>query len=142
MDKFRKQLEREAGFDVRVAAVGLVAFFALMALAPRDWFWFYFVPLAGFWFRYLWVRNRRDEALLRAEVAAGGGCGTAGAYACDGGICISDGTHHILIARQDAKSPLDLPDIVGRKEPGNLARDPLIDNPMTARRAINKRRLD
>lgn len=115
MTQFRKQLEREAGFDVRVAAIGLGIFFALMALTPRDWFWFYFVPLAGFWFRYLWVRNRRDEALLRADLAAGGGAGAAGAYACEGGICITDGTHHVLISRQDAKPALNLPDIVRRK---------------------------
>lgn len=142
MTHFRKQLEREAGFDVRVAAIGLAVFFALLALAPLDWFWFYFLPLAGFWFRYLWVRNRRDERLLAADAVTDPRFGAPGAYACDGGICISDGTHHVLVSRQDAKPALDLPDVVRRKKPGNLPRNALVDDAMAARRAIDKRSLD
>lgn len=115
MTRFQRQLAREAGWDVRVAAVWLAIFFGCMIALPRDWFWFYFVPLAAFWFRYLWVRCNRDEQLLRADIAASGGSGTPGCYACEGGICITDGTQHVLIARQDAQAPLQLSHIIGRK---------------------------
>lgn len=112
MNWARNQLEREATYDVRVAVIGLVMFFGCMALLPRAWFWFYFAPMALFWFRYLIVRNRRDAALLQADLAIDSGVCSAGAYACNGGICISDGTHHVLIARQNAKPALNLPDII------------------------------
>src|SRR5579872_2764662 len=111
MTRFERQLLKEAGWDVRVSIVGLVVFFGCMILLPSDWFWFYFAPLAGFWFRYLWVRNRRDEALLRADLAASGGGSTAGCYASEAGICISDGTHHVLIPRDQPQPLLQLPDV-------------------------------
>lgn len=106
------QLDREAHYDVRVASVGIVVFFGCMLLLPRDWFWWYFTPLALFWFRYLIVRNRRDKALLQAAFAASGGAGAAGCYRCEGGICISDGTHHVLVARDQPQALLQLPHIV------------------------------
>lgn len=109
------QIEREARYDVIVGAVILVLFFGCMLALPRDWFWFYFVPLAGFWYRYVWVRDARDDDLLRAEIAAGRGGSPAGCYAGEGGICISDGTHQVLVARQKPQALLQLPDIVRHK---------------------------
>src|ERR1700722_5577705 len=115
MNPIQMQLAKEARYDARVAAVGLVLFFGCMIALPRSFFWFYFLPMAAFWFRYLIVRDRRDEALLRADIAAGGGGSPAGCYRSEAGICISDGTHHILIARQNAKTSLQLPRIIGRQ---------------------------
>lgn len=115
MSVFQKQLSREAGWDVRVAIVWLVIFFGCMIALPRSWFWFYFVPLIAFWLRYLWVRDRRDEDLLRADFAASGGSSPAGCYRSEAGICISDGTHQVLIPRQQRQSLLQLPDVVRRQ---------------------------
>lgn len=115
MTTAQQQLEKEARYDVRVAVIGVVSFFACMLLLPRSFFWFYFVPMAAFWFRYLWIRNRRDEALLRAEIAASGGAGAAGAYRCEGGICITDGTHHLLVARDQRDALLQLTHVRGRE---------------------------
>lgn len=115
MTPAQNQLAKEAGFDVRVGLIGLAVFFGCLLVLPRFCFWFYFLPLAAFWFRYLWVRNKRDDELLRADLAASGRLGAAGCYAGEAGICITDGTHHVLVARHDAKAPLQLPYIVGRK---------------------------
>jgi hypothetical protein len=115
MPTIQDQLEKEAGYDVRVAIVGLILFFGCMLILPRSAFWFYFVPLAAFWIRYILVRERRDEALLRADVAASGRSSTAGCYRSEAGICITDGTHHVLVARDNVQAPLQLPYIVGRK---------------------------
>lgn len=105
----QQQLDKEARYDVTVAAVGLVLFFGCMLALPRDAFWFYFVPMTAFWLRYLFVRGRRDETLLSADVAANGGRSTSGAYCTERGICITDGTHHVLVARHDVDAPLQLP---------------------------------
>lgn len=108
MTPFWKQLEREGWWDVRVAAIGLALFFGCMMLLPKDWFWFYFVPMAAFWIRYVLVRSRRDEALLDAHIAAGGGLSAPGAYACDGGVCITDGAQHVLVATNKRDALLQL----------------------------------
>lgn len=110
-----QQLAKEARYDVIVATVGLVLFFGCMLILPRSAFWFYTVPLVAFWIRYIFVRDRRDEALLAAELAASGGAGAAGCYRSEAGICITDGTHHVLVARQDAQPPLQLTHVVRRK---------------------------
>ena len=115
MTRFARQLAIEAGYDVKVGLAGLVLFFGCMALLPRSWFWFYFLPLAAFWIRYLIVRNRRDEALLRADRAACRGLGAAGCYRSEAGICLTDGTHHVLVAREDVETPLQLTH-VGRNQ--------------------------
>ena len=115
MNSARNQLAQEARYDVRVAVVGIALFFGCMLLLPRSWFWFYFLPMAGFWFRYLWVRNRRDEALLEAEFLRSGGRSAAGCYRSEAGICISDGTHHVLIARDQRDTLLQLPHIRRRQ---------------------------
>lgn len=121
MTPFWKQLEREGWWDVRVAAWGLALFVACGLFLPRDWFWFWFSPMVAFWIRYVLVRCRRDEALLVAHIAAGGDVespgriGTAGAYRCHGGICISDGTHHVLVGRDQPQPLLQLTDI-GRRQ--------------------------
>lgn len=115
MTPFWKQLEREGWWDVRVAACGLALFFGCMIVLPKSWFWFYFVPMAVFWIRYVLVRCRRDEDLLRADFAASGGLGAPGAYACDGGVCISDGAQHVLVLADKRDALLKLPDIVRRQ---------------------------
>lgn len=112
MSPFQKQLQREARWDTKVTIVWLAIFFGCMLVLPRSWFWFYFVPLAAFWYRYIFVRDRRDEALLSADVMADGGGSPAGAYCSEAGICISDGTHQVLIARQKPQPLLQLPHIV------------------------------
>lgn len=111
----QNQLSREARYDVRVAAVGIALFFGCLLILPRSWFWFYFLPMAAFWFRYLIVRNRRDEALLQSEFLATGGRGTAGCYRSEAGICITDGTHHVLVARDKRDALLQLPHIRRRQ---------------------------
>lgn len=113
MSPIQMQLAKEARYDVRVAAIGLVLFFGCMLLLPRDWFWFYFVPMAAFWVRYIFVRDARDEALLSADVAASGGGSAAGCYRSEAGICITDGTHHVLVARDNPNAALQLTHIVG-----------------------------
>jgi hypothetical protein len=110
-----QQLAKEARYDMIVAGVGIVVFFGCLLLLPRSAFWFYFLPLAAFWLRYLFVRDARDEALLRAEILADRGSGAPRCYRTEGGICITDGTHHLLIARQQTDAPLQLPHIVGRQ---------------------------
>lgn len=115
MTPIETQLQKEAGYDVRVALIGLALFFVFGLVLPKAVFWYWFAPMALFWFRYLWVRNKRDDALLAAELAAGGGAGAPGCYASQAGICISDGTHHVLVARQNVQSSLQLPDIVRGK---------------------------
>lgn len=126
MSIFQKQLAREAGWDVRVAMVWALIFLGCGLMLPRWTFWFWFAPIAVFWFRYLWVRGRRSEDLLRADSLADGGGSAPGCYRSEAGICISDGTHHILVARQDAKTPLQLTDVVGRKQLGHLPGNPLV----------------
>lgn len=115
MSPFEKQLDREAGWDVRVSAIGLALFFAFGLILPKSWFWFWFAPMAAFWFRYLWVRCRRDEALLRADLAASGRACAPGAYRSEAGICITDGTHHVLVARDQPQPLLQLPHVRGRE---------------------------
>lgn len=112
MSPFQAQLAREARWDVIVASVGLFLFFLCGAILPRWTFWYWFSPMAAFWFRYLFVRCRRDEELLRADLAASGGGSPAGAYCSEAGICISDGTHQILITREQPQAALQLPHIV------------------------------
>lgn len=112
MSPFQAQLRKEAGYDVKVALVWLVLFFGCMIVLPRGAFWFYTVPMAAFWFRYLWVRNDRDEALRRADSLTDAGNSTPRCYCSEGGICISDGTHHVLIAGHDPDPTLQLPHIV------------------------------
>lgn len=109
-----EQLAKECRYDVTVAVVGLVVFFGCMVFLPCSAFWFYFTPLAVFWFRYIFVRDRRDEALLSAEVAAAGRSGAPRCYRSEAGICITDGTQHILVARQNPDAPLQLTHIVRR----------------------------
>lgn len=113
MSPFQKQLAKEARYDMIVAGVGLVLFFVFGLALPRSWFWFWFAPMFAFWFRYLLVRCRRDEELLRADLAARGWRNAPGCYRCEGGICITDGTQHVLVAAEDAQPPLQLPHIVG-----------------------------
>jgi hypothetical protein len=118
MSPFQKQLDREAGWDTRVVIVLGALFLVFGLLLPRDWFVFWFVPWVSFWFRYLWVRLRRDEeleALLNADLAANGGSSAPGCYASEAGICISDGTHQVLIPRQKPQALLQLPHIVRDK---------------------------
>lgn len=115
MTPARNQLAREARYDIVVSGVGIALFFGCLLLLPRSWFWFYFSPMAAFWIRYLIVRNRRDEALLQAEFLAGGGSGAPGCYAGEAGICISDGTHHVLVARDQRNTLLQLPHIRRRQ---------------------------
>jgi hypothetical protein len=115
MSPIQAQLDREARWDVNVACVGLVLFFVCCLVLPRWTFWWWFTPMAAFWFRYLIVRDRRDASLLSAEIAASGGGCPAGCYASEAGICLSDGTHQVLIPREQPKAPLQLPHIVGDK---------------------------
>jgi hypothetical protein len=112
MSLFQAQLRREAGWDVRVAIAWLIVFFGCMLIFPRWAFWLYFVPLAAFWYRYLFVRDRRDEALLRADIAGSGGSSPASCYAGEGGICISDGTHQVLISSQQPQAAIKLLNVV------------------------------
>jgi len=113
MSIFQKQLKREAGWDVRVAVVLGVIFALCGLLLPRWTFWYWFTPLALFWFRYLLVRCRRDEELLQADLAASGGTCAPGCYRSEAGICITDGTQHVLVFRNKPDALLQLPHIVG-----------------------------
>lgn len=115
MDRIDEQLAREGRYDVVVALASLALLFAGLIFLPTSAFWFYFVPIAAFWIRYNIVRKRRDEALLTAKIAGDFGRSTAGCYRSEAGICITDGTHHVLIARDDAQATLQLPHIVGSK---------------------------
>jgi len=115
MSPIQNQLAKEARYDVIVALTGLVLFFLCMLALPRSWFWFYFVPMVAFWIRYLIVRDRRDEALLRAELAASGRTSAAGCYRSEAGICITDGTQHVLVLR-DKGDPLLQLTHVGRRQ--------------------------
>jgi len=111
MSPFQIQLKREARWDVRVTIVWLAIFFGCMLIFPRWAFWIYVIPLLAFWLRYVVVRDRRDEALLQADIMANGGGSPAGCYASEAGICISDGTHQVLIPRKQPNALLQLPHI-------------------------------
>jgi len=115
MTPVQNQLAKEARYDVIVALTGLALFFLCMLALPRSFFWFYFVPMVAFWIRYLIVRDRRDEALLRAELAASGRSSTPGCYRSEAGICITDGTQHVLVLRDNPQATLQLPHIVGNE---------------------------
>ena len=115
MSPIQAQLAREARWDAKVACAGLFLFFVFGLVLPGWTFWVWFTPMAAFWFRYLWVRCRRDEELLRADVAAGGGVGAPGCYRSELGICITDGREHVLVLRDQADTLLKLPHIGGRE---------------------------
>jgi len=115
MTPIQNQIAKEARYDVRVALIGIAVFFGCLLILPRSFFWFYFLPMAAFWLRYLIVRNRRDEALLQAEFLASGRSGAAGCYAGKTGICITDGAHHVLVLRDQRNALLQLPHIRRRQ---------------------------
>jgi len=115
MSPFEVQLDREARWDVKVALWCGFLFLVFGLALPRSLFWLWFGPMAAFWFRYLLVRCRRDETLLCADLAARGGSSAPGCYRSEAGICISDGTHQVLIAREKPQALLQLPYIVRDK---------------------------
>lgn len=108
MSPFQKQLAKEARYDTIVAAVGLALFFVCGLILPRSSFWYWFTPMALFWFRYLWVRCRRDEILERLDAEA-----TPPAPGCypvkGGGICLTDETHQLVIGRPQVEAPAPVP---------------------------------
>lgn len=108
MSIFQKQLAKEARYDMIVATVGLALFFGCGLILPKSWFWYYFTPMVLFWFRYLWVRCRRDEVLERLDAEA-----TPPAPGCypveGGGVFITDETHQLVIGRAQAEAPAPLP---------------------------------
>lgn len=109
MSPFQKQLAKEARYDTIVATVGLALFFVCGLILPRNWFWYWFAPMALFWFRYLWVRCRRDDILERLDAEATPP--TPGCYPIEGGgICIADETHQIVIGRAPAPALSALPE--------------------------------
>ena len=119
MSPIQMQLAKESHYDVVVGLVLMALLFGCLLILPRWTFWFYLLPIAAFYIRYTLVRERRDEALLRAEGLIDGvgsaGRGTSRCYRSEGGICITDGSHHILVARHDPDAPLQLPHIIGRQ---------------------------
>jgi hypothetical protein len=112
MSPFKHQLAKEARYDVRVALVWLALFFGCMAVLPRGSFWCYFLPMIAFWLRYLFVRDTRDEALLRADSLLDAGNGSPRCYRTERGICISDGTHHYRVLGNESNSLLKLTHVV------------------------------
>jgi hypothetical protein len=115
MSPFEQQLAKEARYDVIVASAGIALFFLFGLVLPKSFFWYWFTPLALFWFRYLLVRCRRDDELLRADLAASGRSSAPGCYRSEAGICITDGPHHVLVLRDDADTLLQLPHVRGHK---------------------------
>lgn len=112
MSPFQRQLAKEANYDVITGAVWLALFFACMLVLPRSWFWFYFLPMIAFWLRYVFVRDLRDEALLRADSLLDAGNGAPRCYRTERGICISDGTHHYGVFRDERDPLLQLTHVV------------------------------
>lgn len=112
MSPFKHQLAKEARYDVRVALVWLALFFGCLLVLPRGAFWFYFLPMFAFWLRYLIVRDERDEALLRADGLLDTGNGASRCYRTEGGICISDGTHHYRVLGNEIDPLLKLTHVV------------------------------
>lgn len=105
-------MDREGRWDFWVAIVILAILFFGLFVLPKWCFWFYLVPLAAFWVRYNIIRQRRDEWLLRADLARDGWSGASGCDRGETGICISDGAEHVLIAGQKPDALLQLPHIV------------------------------
>ena len=124
MSAIELQLKTEARYDVIVNCALLALLFGGLALLPRSAFWWYWVPIVAFYLRYTWVRVKRDEALRlaldRAEIGTlvgadglrGAGKRASRCYSTESGICITDGTHHILVARQERNALIQLSDIV------------------------------
>src|SRR4051812_29022775 len=112
MSPFQTQLRVEARYDVIVNLTLLGLLFAGLLFLPRSAFWFYWIPIVAFLLRYTWVRVRRDEALLLADGLRDGGRGTSRCYRTERGICITDGTHHLLVAGHDVDAPLQLPHVI------------------------------
>ena len=104
MSPFGQQLAKEARYDVIVASVGLALFLGCGLILPRSWFWYWFTPMAAFWFRYLWVRCRRDEVLERLDAET-----TPPAPGCypleGGGVVITDGVDHLVIGQSRPEAP-------------------------------------
>lgn len=115
MSAFQTQLRVEARYDVIVNLTLLALLFGGMIFLPRSAFWFYWLPIVAFYLRYTFVRDRRDEDLLRADSLLDARNGTARCYRTERGICISDGAHHVLVSGHDVDAPLQLPHIAGRQ---------------------------
>jgi hypothetical protein len=112
MSPFQMQLNKEAGYDVKVGVVWLALFFGCMLVLPRWMFWFYLVPMVAFWLRYLFIRDLRSEALLRADGLLDARSSAPRCYRTEGGICISDGTHHCWVLRDEVDPLLKLTHVV------------------------------
>lgn len=113
MSPFQRQLAKEARYDVITAMVWLVVFFGCMLLLPIWMFWFYFLPMAAFWLRYLFVRDARDEALLRADGLFDAGHRPARCYRSEAGICITDGADQRWVLGNELDPLLQLTHVIG-----------------------------
>jgi hypothetical protein len=116
MSSIELQLKTEARYDVIVNCTLLALLFVGLLFLPRAAFWWYWVPIVAFYLRYTWVRVKRDEALrLALDGLGNSGSGTARCYSTESGICISQGSQHILVARQNVDAALQLPHVVGNE---------------------------
>jgi hypothetical protein len=71
-NRFQRQRLIEDRVDIVVAGALLAALFLGLLLLPKAVFWYWMIPLGLFWVRWNYVRVRRDQRSLDAEIAADG----------------------------------------------------------------------
>lgn len=112
MSPYRRQRLIEDRWDIIVAAVVLILMFSGLLTLPR-WIAFGWLALLGlFWVRWNYVRVRRDERSLRAELAAHGGHAATGGDGGESRIGLPDRVEHGLIAGKRADAAREISRIV------------------------------
>lgn len=86
--------------DVRISQLSLAILFGGLFLLPRDWFWFWFIPLAAFYVRMHWLVMKREEALADAISLRKSGLAAAGRDRGERRIPMTQCAENIRIVRQ------------------------------------------
>lgn len=86
--------------DIRISQLSLAILVAGLFLLPRDWFWFWFIPLAAFYVRMHYLVMKREEALAEAILLRKSGLAAAGGNRGECRIAVTQRTEDIRIVRQ------------------------------------------
>lgn len=100
--------------DIVVAMAGLVLLFAGLFLLPRSFLWFWLIPLGLFWWRWNYVRVKREE-LLDAQLFADRARRASGGNSGKSSIGIPDRIEHGAVAGDHADAPRQLR-LIGRRK--------------------------
>ena len=110
----QRQRQIEDVCDI-VAAAGVLALLAVcLLLLPRSFLWFWLVPLGLFWWRWNYVRARR-ERLLDAKLFRDRPFGASNGDGSDSRIGIPDRTKHGTVAGDHANAARQFR-LIGRRK--------------------------